>query len=76
MILHEKREESFGFLLFSHFIVVILHLHCKTVARLLQIMNLKDMKLIVGINLGNIGKTDAVGKNDNIMIYAPSHKGA
>ena len=27
------------------------------------------MKLIVGINLGNIGKTDAVGKNDNIMIY-------
>lgn len=76
MILHEKREESFGFLLFSHFIVVILHLHRKTVARLLQIMNLKDMKLIVGINLGNIGKTDAVGKNDNIMIYAPSNKGA
>lgn len=76
MILHEKREESFGFLLFSHFIVVILHLHCKTVARLLQIMNLKDMKLIVGIYLGNIGKTDAVGKNENIMIYAPSNKGA
>lgn len=76
MILHEKREESFGFLLFSHFIVVILHPHRKTVARLLQIMNLKDMKLIVVINLGNIGKTDAVGKNDNIMIYAPSNKGA
>lgn len=76
MILHEKREESFGFLLFSHFIVVILHPHRKTVARLLQIMNLKDMKLIVGIYLGNIGKTDAVGKNDNIMIYAPSNKGA
>lgn len=76
MILHEKREESFGFLLFSHFIVVILHLHCKTVARLLQIMKLKDMKLIVGIYLGNIGKTDAVGKNENIMIYAPSDKGA
>ena len=34
------------------------------------------MKLIVGINLGNIGKTDAVGKNENIMIYAPSDKGA
>ena len=30
------------------------------------------MKLIVGIDLGYIGKTDAVGKNDNIMIYAPS----
>lgn len=74
--LHEKREESFGFLLFSHFIVVILHPHCKTVASQLQIMNLKDMKLIVGIYLGNIGKTDAVGKNENIMIYAPSHKGA
>lgn len=27
------------------------------------------MKLLVGINLGNIGKTDAVGKNENIMIY-------
>ena len=76
MILHEKREESFGFLLFSHFIVVILHPHCKTVASQLQIMNLKDMKLIVEIYLGNIGKTDAVGKNENIMIYAPSHKGA
>lgn len=37
------------------------------------------MKLIVGINLGYIGyigKTDAVGKSDNIMIYAPSDKGA
>lgn len=34
------------------------------------------MKLIVRIYLGNIGKTDAVGKNENIMIYAPSHKGA
>lgn len=34
------------------------------------------MKLIVGINLGNIGKTDAVDKNENIMIYAPSDKGA
>ena len=34
------------------------------------------MKLIVVINLGNIGKTDAVGKNENIMIYAPSDKGA
>lgn len=34
------------------------------------------MKLIVGINLGNIGNTDAVGKNDNIMICAPSKKGA
>ncbi len=37
------------------------------------------MKLKVGINLGNIGNTgntDAVGKNDNIMIYAPSNKGA
>ena len=34
------------------------------------------MKLKVGINLGYIGKTDAVGKNDNIMIYAPSNKGA
>lgn len=34
------------------------------------------MKLIVEIDLGNIGKTDAVGKNDNIMIYAPSDKGA
>ena len=34
------------------------------------------MKLIVGIDLGNIGKTDAVGKNENIMIYAPSDKGA
>lgn len=34
------------------------------------------MKLIVGINLGNIGKIDAVGKNENIMIYAPSDKGA
>lgn len=33
------------------------------------------MKLKVGINLGYIGKTDAVGKNDNI-IYAPSNKGA
>lgn len=32
------------------------------------------MKLIVGIDLGNIGKTDAVGKNENIMIYAPSDK--
>lgn len=32
------------------------------------------MKLIVGINLGNIGNTDAVGKNDNIMICAPSKK--
>ena len=31
---------------------------------------------MVGINLGNIGKTDAVGKNENIMIYAPSDKGA
>lgn len=30
----------------------------------------------VGINLGCIGNTDAVGKNDNIMIYAPSDKGA
>ena len=71
-----KREECFGFLLFSHFIVVTLHLHCKTVASQLQIMNLKDMKLKVGINLGYVGKTDAVGKNDNIMIYAPSNKGA
>ena len=34
------------------------------------------MKLIVGINLENIGKTDAVGKSENIMIYAPSNKGA
>lgn len=34
------------------------------------------MKLKVGINLGYIGKTDAVGKNDNILIYAPSNKGA
>ena len=34
------------------------------------------MKLIVGIDLGYVGKTDAVGKNDNIMIYAPSNKGA
>lgn len=34
------------------------------------------MKLKVGINLGYIGKTDAVGKNVNIMIYAPSDKGA
>lgn len=34
------------------------------------------MKLKVGINLGYIGKTDAVGKSDNIMIYAPSNKGA
>ena len=34
------------------------------------------MKLKVGINLGYIGKTDDVGKNDNIMIYAPSNKGA
>ena len=39
-------------------------------------LNLKDMKMKVGINLGYIGKTDAVGKNDNIMIYAPSNKGA
>lgn len=31
---------------------------------------------MVGISLGNIGKTDAVGKNENIMIYAPSDKGA
>lgn len=31
---------------------------------------------MVGINFGNIGKTDAVGKNENIMIYAPSDKGA
>ena len=31
---------------------------------------------MVGINLGNIGKTDVVGKNENIMIYAPSDKGA
>ena len=31
------------------------------------------MKQKVGINLGN---TDAVGKNDNIMIYVPSKKGA
>lgn len=31
---------------------------------------------MVGINLGNIGKTDTVGKNENIMIYAPSDKGA
>lgn len=61
--------------LFS-FIVVTLHLHCKTVASQLQIMNLKNMKLKVGINLGYIGKTDAVGKDDNIMIYAPSNKGA
>lgn len=34
------------------------------------------MKQKVGINLGNIGNTDAVGKNDNIMIYVPSKKGA
>lgn len=37
------------------------------------------MNLKVGINLGNIGNTgntDAVGKNENIMIYAPSNKGA
>ena len=34
------------------------------------------MKFKVGINLGYIGKTDAVGKKDNIMIYAPSNKGA
>ena len=32
------------------------------------------MKQKVGINLGNIGNTDAVGKNENIMIYAPSNK--
>ncbi len=49
MILHEKREESFGFLLFSHFIVVILHLHRKTVASQLQIMNFKRHE----INSGN-----------------------
>ena len=34
------------------------------------------MKLIVGINLGYVGKTDAVGKNDNIMIDSPSNKGS
>lgn len=34
------------------------------------------MKFKVGIDLGKIGKTDAVGKNENIMIYAPSDKGA
>lgn len=34
------------------------------------------MNLKVGINLGNIGNTDGVGKNENIMIYAPSNKGA
>lgn len=34
------------------------------------------MNLKVGINLGNIGNTDAVGKNENIMLYAPSNKGA
>ena len=34
------------------------------------------MKQKVGINLGNIGYTDVVGKNDIIMIYAPSNKGA
>ena len=34
------------------------------------------MNLKVGINLGNIGNTDAIGKNENIMIYAPSNKGA
>ena len=37
------------------------------------------MNLKVGINLGNIeniGNTDAVGKNEDIMIYAPSNKGA
>lgn len=34
------------------------------------------MNLKVGINLGNIENTDAVGKNENIMIYAPSNKGA
>ena len=34
------------------------------------------MKVRAGINLGYIGKTDAVGKNENIMIYAPSNKGA
>lgn len=34
------------------------------------------MNLKVGINLGNIGNTDAVGKNENIMICAPSNKGA
>ena len=34
------------------------------------------MKLIEGKNLGNIGKTDAVGKNEKIKIYAPSDKGA
>ena len=28
------------------------------------------------VSVGNIGKTDAVGKNENIMIYAPSDKGA
>lgn len=76
MIFHRKEKECFGFLLFSHFIVVTLHLHCKTVASQLQIMNLKDMKLKVGINLEYVGKTDAVGKNDNIMIYAPSNEGA
>lgn len=75
MIFIEKRRKFRFSSLFS-FIVVILHLHCKTVASQLQIMNLKDMKLIVGIDLGNIGKTDAVGKNENIMIYAPSDKGA
>lgn len=75
MIFIEKRRKFRFSSLFS-FIVVILHPHCKTVASQLQIMNLKDMKLIVGIYLGNIGKTDAVGKNENIMIYAPSDKGA
>lgn len=44
-----KREESFVFLLFSHFIVVTLHPHCKTVARLLQIIEFKRHK----INSGN-----------------------
>ena len=76
MILHRKEKKFQIFLLFFHFIVVTLHPHRKTVAGQLQIMNLKDMKLIVGINLGYVGKTDAVGKNDNIMIYAPSDKGA
>ena len=66
-----EKEKKVLVFFFSHFIVVTLHPHCKTVASQLQIIEFKRHEINSGINLGYIGKTDAVGKNDNIMIYAP-----